>query len=141
MVGGEIADIEAEGQPPDLAVVESIHARKTGALFRASAVMGGVAGGATGPQGRALAAYGDALGVAFQIVDDVLDETSDAQTLGKSPGKDRASRKMSYPAAAGIEASRRRARELKERAVAALGGTIDSGALAAIAELVVTRSK
>jgi farnesyl diphosphate synthase len=79
--------------------------------------------------------------VAFQIVDDVLDETSDAQTLGKSPGKDRASRKMSYPAAAGIEASRRRARELKERAVAALGGTIDSGALAAIAELVVTRSK
>jgi farnesyl diphosphate synthase len=73
-------------------------------------------------------------------VDDVLDETSDAATLGKSPGKDRKSRKMSYPAAAGIEASRARARELADRAIAALDGVPDCELLAAIAELVVTRS-
>jgi len=141
MVGGEIADIEAEGRTPDLAVVESIHARKTGALFRAAAVMGGLAGGAGEAALRALAGYGEALGFAFQIVDDVLDETSDALTLGKSPGKDRAARKMSYPAAAGIEASRQRARELAQAAVAALQAGVKSDLLAGVADLVVTRSK
>jgi len=141
MVGGEISDIEAEGKTPDLAVVESIHARKTGALFRASAVMGGGAGGAAAAQSKALAAYGTALGIAFQIVDDILDETSDAATLGKSPGKDKKDRKMSYPAAAGIEASRVRARELVDRAVAALEGAVESEMLRAIADLVVTRSR
>jgi geranylgeranyl diphosphate synthase type II len=141
MVGGEIADIEAEGKTPDLKVVESIHARKTGALFRASAVMGGGAGGGSPAQLKALAAYGEALGVAFQIVDDILDETQDAATLGKSPGKDKKALKMTYPAAVGIEASRQRARELKDKAVAALKGAVDAPILVAIAELIVTRSK
>lgn len=141
MVGGEIADIEAEGQTPDLAVVESIHARKTGALLRASAVMGGGAGGGSAAQLRALSAYGQALGVAFQIVDDILDETETAEVLGKSPGKDRKDRKMTYPAAAGIEASRHRARELKDKAIAALRGAVDAPILVAVAELIVTRSK
>jgi geranylgeranyl pyrophosphate synthase len=103
--------------------------------------MGGGAGGGGPAQVRALAAYGAALGVAFQIVDDVLDETQDAATLGKSPGKDKKARKMTYPAAAGIEASRRRARELKDAAVAALRGAVDAPLLVAIADLVVTRSK
>jgi farnesyl diphosphate synthase len=103
--------------------------------------MGGGAGGGSPAQLKALAAYGAALGVAFQIVDDVLDETEDAATLGKSPGKDRKDRKMTYPAAAGIEASRRRARELKDTAVAALKGAVDAPLLVAIAELIVTRSK
>jgi geranylgeranyl diphosphate synthase type II len=141
MVGGEISDIEAEGREPDLKVVESIHARKTGALLRASAVMGGGAGGGSPAQREALAAYGDALGLAFQIVDDILDETEDAETLGKSPGKDRKAHKMTYPAAAGLEASRRRARELKERALAALKGVVESPPLVQIAEIVVSRSK
>ncbi len=141
MVGGEIADIEAERKKPDLKVVESIHARKTGALFRASAVMGVGAGGASPARLKALAAYGEALGIAFQIVDDILDETQDAATLGKSPGKDRKAHKMTYPAAAGIEASRQRAHELQERAVAALNGALEAPILAAIAELIVTRRK
>jgi len=140
MVGGEIADIEAERKKPDLKVVESIHARKTGALFRASAVMGGGAGGGSAAQRKALAAYGEALGIAFQIVDDILDETQDALTLGKSPGKDRKAHKMTYPAAAGLEASRRRAGELKDEAVGALKSVVDSKVLAAIADLVVKRS-
>ena len=141
MVGGEIADIEAEGKKPDLKIVESIHARKTGALFRASAVMGGGAGEGSAKQIEALAAFGNALGTAFQVVDDILDETQDAATLGKSAGKDKKARKMTYPAAAGLEASRRRAGELKDAAIAALRGKVDSPLLIAIADLVVTRSK
>ena len=141
MVGGEIADIEAERRKPDLKVVESIHARKTGALFRASAVMGGGAGEGAPAALAALAAYGHALGVAFHIVDEILDETQSAETLGKSPGKDRKAHKMTYPAAAGLEASRRRADELKDDALAALRGKVDSPVLVAIAELVVTRSR
>ncbi len=140
MVGGEISDIEAERKKPDVKVVESIHARKTGALFRASAVMGGGAGEGRPAQIKALSAYGVALGIAFQIVDDILDETQDATTLGKSPGKDRKAHKMTYPAAAGLEASRRRARQFKDEAVQALKGAVDSPLLVAIAELVVTRS-
>jgi geranylgeranyl diphosphate synthase type II len=141
MVGGEIADIEAEGKTPDLRVVESIHERKTGALLRASAVMGGAAGGANRAQSDALSAYGLSLGIAFQIVDDVLDETSDAVTLGKSPGKDRKDRKMSYPSAVGLERSRARATELARAAVTALRAGISSPMLEDLAELVVTRSK
>jgi len=139
MVGGEIADIEAEGQEPDRAVVELIHARKTAALFAASAVMGGIAAGAGAEARTALHEYGAALGLAFQIVDDILDETSDAATLGKSPGKDRAARKMSYPAAVGQEESRRRARACADRAVEALQDLPDRQTLAALADFAVTR--
>jgi len=141
MVGGEIADIEAEGKTPDLAVVESIHARKTGALLSASALMGGGAGGASPAQRNALAEFGTALGIAFQIVDDILDETQDAATLGKSPGKDRKDRKMTYPAAVGLDPSRQRAAELKDQAVKALARAVKAPMLVQIAELVVKRSK
>ncbi|HEX5138688.1 MAG TPA: farnesyl diphosphate synthase [Planctomycetota bacterium] len=141
MVGGEIADIEAEGQAPDLSVVESIHARKTGALLSASAVMGGGAGGASPAQRKALAEFGTALGIAFQIVDDILDETQDAATLGKSPGKDKKDRKMTYPAAVGLDRSRQRAAELKEEAVKALARAVKAPMLVQIADLVVKRSR
>jgi len=139
MVGGEVADIEAEGKTPQLEIVEHIHTRKTAALFRASAVMGGIAGGADARALEALRNYGEWLGLAFQIVDDVLDETSDAETLGKSPGKDRASGKMSYPAAVGLDASTERARECARSAVRALEPIERSEMLAALAELTVTR--
>jgi geranylgeranyl diphosphate synthase type II len=139
MVGGEVADIEAEGKEPDCSVVERIHARKTAALLRAAAGMGGLAGGAGAGALERLRRYGAALGLAFQIVDDVLDETSDAATLGKSTGKDRQARKMTYPAAVGIEESLRRARALADEAKRALGGLDGSGILAALADFTVTR--
>jgi geranylgeranyl pyrophosphate synthase len=139
MGGGEIADIEAEGQEPDRAVVELIHARKTAALFAASAVMGGIAAGAGAEARTALHEYGAALGLAFQIVDDILDETSDAATLGKSPGKDRTARKMSYPSAVGQDESRRRARACADEAIEALRSLPDRETLAALADFAVTR--
>jgi geranylgeranyl diphosphate synthase type II len=128
MVGGEVADIEAEGKMP-----------KTAALFRASAVMSGIAAGAPDEGLTALQRYGTALGLAFQIVDDILDETSDAQTLGKSTGKDRAARKLSYPAAVGLEESRTWARRYADEAVQSVADLPDSGLLAALAEFAVTR--
>jgi len=139
MVGGEVADIDAEGKAPDRATVEFIHGRKTAALFRASAVMGGISGGAGGEALTALAEYGTALGLAFQIVDDVLDETGDAVTLGKSPGKDRAARKMSYPAAVGLADSLARAKRLAGQAQDAIARLRGSEVLAGLAEMTVTR--
>jgi geranylgeranyl pyrophosphate synthase len=141
MVGGEIADIEAEGQEPDREVVERIHERKTAALFAASALMGGIAAGAGEEARAALFGYGTALGLAFQIVDDVLDETSDAETLGKSAGKDRAARKMSYPAAVGQDESRRRARACADEAIEALRSLPNRETLAVLADFAVTRLK
>jgi geranylgeranyl diphosphate synthase type II len=141
MVGGEIADIEAEGREPDRAVVERIHERKTAALFAASAAMGGIAAGAGEEARAALFAYGTALGLAFQICDDVLDETADAATLGKTAGKDRAARKMSYPAAVGQEESRRRARACADQAIEFLRNLPESETLAALADFAVTRLK
>ena len=141
MVGGEIADIEAEGRQPDRDTVEFIHERKTAALLRAAVVMGGLAAGASGEAIEALRDYGTRMGLAFQIVDDVLDETGTAESLGKSPGKDRAAGKMSYPAVVGLEASRERARELAEGAVAALQPLRVSEKLASLATFTVTRVK
>jgi len=140
MVGGEIADIEAEGQDPDVERARFIHERKTAALFAAAAGMGGVAGGAAESVLARLRAYGRALGLAFQIVDDVLDETGDAETLGKSAGKDRAARKMSYPAAVGLDASRDRARAWANEAIHALDGVPAPGLLRELADLTVDRS-
>ncbi|MHC4449564.1 MAG: polyprenyl synthetase family protein [Planctomycetota bacterium] len=141
MVGGEIADIEAEGEEPDLQRARFIHERKTAALFRGSAVMGGLAGGASQESLAAFREYGTALGLAFQIVDDVLDETGDAETLGKSPGKDRAARKMSYPAAVGLEASRDHARAWADKAIAALAVVPSPELLTALAEMAVSRTR
>ena len=146
MVGGEIADLEAEGEPPDRARVEFIHERKTAALFRAAAVMGGLSARADAHSLEVLRRYGIALGLAFQVVDDILDETSDAETLGKSAGKDRAARKMSYPAAVGLDESRARARHFSDEAKAALAALPDAGAsagriLAELADFTITRMK
>ena len=120
MVGGQVLDMEGEGQAPDLERVRAIHERKTLALLQASVEMGAALGGATAEQRGALARYGRAVGLAFQIVDDILDETATAEELGKSPGKDRSSGKLTWPACVGLEESRRMAASLVEEAREAL---------------------
>lgn len=112
MVGGQCADLEAETEAPEEARVRSIHERKTAALIAASLRMGAIAAGAPRALVESLGAYGQRVGLAFQIVDDVLDEEGAAGELGKTPGKDRAQGKMTYPAALGIAESRARAEAL-----------------------------
>ncbi len=120
MVGGQIADLEAEGRPADPQRLEWIHRHKTGSLLAASAEVGAIHAGAPVETRRALAAYGAALGLAFQITDDVLDRTASAERLGKTPGKDEAAGKATYPALYGVEDSRRRALALVDDARAEL---------------------
>jgi geranylgeranyl diphosphate synthase type II len=140
LIGGQMADIESEGKQVTPAALEYIHRSKTGAMITASVVVGGIIAGGTEIQIERLRAYGERTGLAFQIADDILDVTSTSDELGKTPGKDQAARKATYPAVHGIEASRTRARELVEEAceiVAGLG--VEAGALEAIARFVVAR--
>lgn len=108
-----------------LATVTAIHRRKTGAVIRACLTLGGVVGGAKGKRLQVLESAGNDLGLAFQITDDVLDVTSDAATLGKSPGKDAAQNKLTYPALVGIGASLQQAQILADAALARLGETFE----------------
>lgn len=140
MVGGQMADLEAEGRPVTLADVEFIHARKTAALIAAAAVSGGLAVGADEAQVAALRRYGAAAGLAFQIADDVLDVEGEAEALGKGTGGDAAAGKATYPAVAGLAASKTRAAALAEEAAAAAAVCGEAGApLAALARFIVAR--
>jgi geranylgeranyl diphosphate synthase type II len=139
MVGGQAADLEAEGRSPDVAIVEGIHRRKTGALLVASLRMGALAAGAAPATLRRLTDYAERLGMAFQIVDDLLDEEGVRADLGKTPGKDRQRGKMTYPAAVGIEASRARAAALAEEAKEKARGLPAEALLQDLADLVVGR--
>ena len=116
MVGGQVADIECEGRPADAAMVDYIHTHKTAALIRSGAILAG----ATPKELKALGVAGDGLGLAFQIMDDILDITATSEELGKTAGKDQAQQKATYPAVHGIETSRRRAQALIADAHAAL---------------------
>ena len=121
MVGGQMADLQAEGRSDaTLDALESIHRRKTGALLRASLKMGGIVAGADDASLRALDAYGHAVGLAFQIVDDLLDVQGDEAKLGKRVNKDHGLGKWTYPGLLGLEGSRRHARDQADQAVAAL---------------------
>ncbi|HEV3120279.1 MAG TPA: farnesyl diphosphate synthase, partial [Isosphaeraceae bacterium] len=121
MVGGQMADLEAEGRSDaTLEALEAIHRRKTGALLRASLRLGALVAGASENNLKALDAYGEAVGLAFQIIDDLLDVEGNELKLGKRVGKDSGLGKWTYPGLLGIEGSRRRASELAEEAVAAL---------------------
>ncbi|MDD5678305.1 MAG: polyprenyl synthetase family protein [Kiritimatiellae bacterium] len=120
VVGGQIEDLAAEGRPADPDTVDYIHRHKTAVLLRASVRMGGIAAGTGKKELAALTAYGDAIGLTFQIVDDILNETSTAVTLGKAAGSDRKRGKMTCVAAHGLAAARERARLLTKDAVAAL---------------------
>lgn len=121
MVGGQTADILAEGAEADPRRVESIHRRKTGALLRACVRIGAILAGADARALASLSAYGEAIGLAFQIADDLLDELGDTQVTGKSAQRDRERGKSTYPAALGIERARQLLRELLEQGLAALG--------------------
>jgi geranylgeranyl pyrophosphate synthase len=141
MVGGQVADLEAEGVAADRAVVESIHRRKTAALIAAAVDAGAVAGDAPGARRAALAEYGRALGLAFQIADDILDATAPTAVTGKRVGGDAEHRKATYPAVLGLEGARAAARDLLARCLAATD-TLGSPAepLRAIATFVVERA-
>ncbi|MEO8604338.1 MAG: polyprenyl synthetase family protein [bacterium] len=121
MVGGQAADLAAAGAPADMATVEFIHVRKTGALLLASVRSGAHLGGASAAALRRLSHYGECLGLAFQIADDVLDAEGAIAATGKAAGgRDRALDKATYPAVLGLPAAKARARELRDHALAAV---------------------
>ena len=121
MVGGQSLDFEAVGKTLTLAELETMHSLKTGALIRASVLMGGLSHAATDAgQLQALEQYANNIGLAFQVRDDILDETSDTKTLGKPQGSDRASNKPTYVTLLGVDGARAKASELSEQAIAAL---------------------
>jgi geranylgeranyl diphosphate synthase type II len=120
MIGGQVVDLEAEHQTPTAEMLEYIHRSKTAALITASLVSGGIYGGAKENQVAKLRAFGLSIGLAFQIVDDVLDVTQTSEQLGKTAGKDTASEKVTYPALFGVAASVARADALVNDAFAEL---------------------
>jgi len=105
MIGGQVADLEGEGKAPEASLLETIHRAKTGALLRASLRLGALCAGATETQYDALSCYGEHIGLAFQIVDDILDVEESSEALGKTAGKDAAQHKITFPAVYGLEAS------------------------------------
>jgi geranylgeranyl pyrophosphate synthase len=146
MVGGQAIDLQAAGQAPGHAItldadgLRGMHALKTGALIRASAVCGAVMAGADAALVAAIDAYADDVGLAFQIVDDILDVEGDPASLGKTAGKDAASDKPTYPALFGLDRSRALAAECLQRAHAALENAgITNSLLGGIADWVVSR--
>jgi len=120
MIGGQVADLEAERKPVDSEGLEYIHRSKTAALIRASIVAGGMAGGAGQADVVRLLAFGENIGWAFQVVDDLLDVEESSAALGKTAGKDQAQQKATYPALYGVERSRAIATDLEKKAVAEL---------------------
>ncbi len=117
MCGGQQADLEAEGRAVDGSTIEWIHRHKTGALLSASAEIGAIHAGGSPSRRRALARYGEVVGHAFQITDDILDQTATTLALGKTSGKDRQAGKATEPSLRGLEASRNRAEELVTEAL------------------------
>ena len=120
MIGGQVVDLEAEHSKPDLAMLEYIHRAKTAALITASLVSGGLYAGGAKDQIEHLRAFGQQIGLAFQIVDDVLDVTQTSEQLGKTAGKDTAAEKVTYPALFGVDESLKKADSLVEGALAEL---------------------
>lgn len=142
MIAGQIMDLEAEGSSPDARALERIHRLKTGALIRASVACGGLEAGASGQVAEALARYGEAVGLAFQIVDDLLDVEGSTAALGKTAGSDARARKATFPSVLGIQESRRRAAAAVEQARKAVAPLGERGwLLAAVAGCVLVRDR
>jgi geranylgeranyl diphosphate synthase type II len=116
MIGGQVVDLEAEHTKPDAETLEYIHRSKTAALITASVVTGGMYADADAKQVEYLRRFGQAIGLAFQIIDDILDVTQTSEQLGKTAGKDMASEKATYPSLFGLEVSRKKAQALLEDA-------------------------
>jgi len=111
MIAGQVADLEGEGKPPDAQLLETIHRAKTGALLRASLRLGAIYADAGDEQYAALSCYGEHVGLAFQIVDDILDVEESAESIGKTAGKDAQQHKITFPAVYGLETSRQMAEQ------------------------------
>ncbi len=142
MVGGQAIDIGAVDQSIDSSHLETMHALKTGALIRSSVAMGALAAGASDEQQGALDDFADAIGLAFQVCDDILDATSDSETLGKRAGADQALHKPTYVSTLGLEVARDKAEGLLAEALAALESFGDSAALLReIADFIVHRQR
>lgn len=142
MVGGQVVDMESEGKADlDLPTVQYIHTHKTGALIKASVKCGALLGGAGERELAAMVRFGEAIGLAFQITDDILDIVGDSADMGKSAGSDQARGKATYPAVIGVEAARRRTAELLELALDSLA-VFDETAdpLRAIARFIISRT-
>jgi geranylgeranyl diphosphate synthase, type II len=142
MVGGQVVDMLSQNKPADLETVQQMHKRKTAALIAAATESGALAGRGSEAQVAALARYGRAIGLAFQIADDILDIEGDTELLGKTTGADEARGKVTYPAAVGLERSRQAANEMINDALAALEGFDDRAyPLRSLAHYIITREK
>jgi geranylgeranyl diphosphate synthase, type II len=141
MIGGQVNDLEGEGKEPTAALLESIHHAKTGALLRASVRMGAIYAGAGDAHLVALTCFGEHIGLAFQIVDDVLDVEQSSEALGKTAGKDAQQKKITFPAVYGMEQSRAMAEQERLAAHLALRPFGNrAGRLLQLADLVVQRT-
>jgi geranylgeranyl diphosphate synthase type II len=107
VIGGQVVDIESEGKPVPRETLDYIHRHKTGALIKASVLMGAILGGASVEQRKVFCSYGESIGLAFQITDDILDVTSTTEQLGKTVGKDASAGKATYPGLLGMDEARR----------------------------------
>ena len=142
MAGGQAIDLESVGKKLDLAGLKQMHAMKTGALLSCSVELGGIVAKLNSAQIQHLTNYSAALGLAFQIVDDVLDATADSQTLGKTAGKDAANDKPTYVTLMGLDYAKKAAKDLQETAIASLESFgVKAQALKDLALLVVNRGK
>ena len=140
MVGGQWMDLEAEQRALDLAELTVVHRGKTGALIQSACVLGGLAAEASAPQLAALAGFGEEIGLAFQVADDVLDVTGTSDELGKTAGRDEALQKSTFVQLMGVEAARREAARLARRAIQHLEDAgITSPSLATLADYIVSR--
>ncbi len=142
LIAGQVADLEGEGKKISARQLRYIHERKTSALLCCSVRLGGMSANCTPPQLKALTDFGYHVGLAFQVIDDILDVTQTSETLGKTAGKDTKARKATYPAIVGLEKSRKIAQELTGRAFAALKVFRGSAvALEALAEYLLKRDR
>ncbi len=142
MVGGQFLDLTHEGREIGYDMLREIHSRKTGALITASVQTGGVLSNCTADQFQALTTYGNLIGLAFQIVDDLLNVEGTREQLGKAAGSDAERNKATYPALFGVEATRRKARETVDEALAALAGFDERAAmLRELAKYIVNRKR
>lgn len=142
LVGGEYTDVASEGSTPSAELVEFIHTRKTGALFAAACSVGALYGGASAAKAADLRDYGAKLGLAFQIADDILNETAAAETLGKAVGSDQDRGKQTYPAVFGLDRSRRLAQDAVDAAIKSLHRAIGvEPELEALARFAAERNK
>ena len=142
MVGGQLLDLRAEQALVDLPALREIHGRKTGALIVASLRLGARAASAPEEIVEVLGRFGHAAGLAFQIVDDVLDETGSAAVLGKTAGKDRAQSKSTFPALLGVDEAMKQANEAIERAIADMAGAqLDPAPFRTVGEFILTRDR